>query len=545
MIASREMGRGTVFLGRERELAELRAALGDLAAGRSSLFLLVWEPGIGKTRLADEACALAAGHGFAAHWGRCWESGGAPAYWPWAQIVSALWDEGAPPAGEVQVLAAIVPERGAAPGPGLSAAGDPEAARFQIFRAVAALLARASRRQPLVLVLDDLHAADQSSLLLLRFLARELRSTRLLMLGTYRDVEARLSRDAGQLLAQVGREARTLQLGRLGSTDVASFVRAVAGEVPDATVTSIFEATHGNPLFVDELVRTLLASGDLHRGARASVLALPFGVREAIRQHIARLSSEDRAVIEVASVLGNEVRAALLATAAAVPVPDVEATLVRAVATGILVERGRSSHGFGHGLIREALYRDLPNSRRMELHARVAEALDRDLGDPERPWAELAHHLLEAGPAFVERAVPCAIRAAERALDAVAYADALTILERARAGVELAAPPDKTRAELCLAESLARARTGDTARGRALCLQAVTLARAVGDSELFARVALGYGAEFSFGLVDPQLVALLREALAALPASDSPLRAGVMARLASALQPSDTPQEPI
>src|SRR6185436_12343972 len=202
-------------------------------------------------------------------------------------------------------------------------------------------------------------------------------------------------------------------------------------------------------------------------------------------------------------------------------------------------------YGFGHGLICEALYRDLPNSRRMEFHARVAEALDRDRSDPERPWAELAHHLLEAGPGFIDRAVACAIRAAEQALDAAAHEDALTILEKARGGTELAAPSARTRAELCLVESLACARAGDTTRGRALCLQAVTLAREIGDSELFARVALGYGAEFAFGLVDPQLVALLREALAALPEADSPLRARVMARLASALQPADRPQEPI
>src|SRR6185436_6628701 len=114
---------------------------------------------------------------------------------------------------------------------------------------------------------------------------------------------------------------------------------------------------------------------------------------------------------------------------------------------GILVERGRHRYGFGHGLICEALYRDLPNTRRMELHARAAEVLDRDLGDPDRSWAELAHHLLEAGPRFVERAVACAIHAAARALDAVAYEDALTILERAGAALELAPPLPKARAE--------------------------------------------------------------------------------------------------
>lgn len=222
------------------------------------------------------------------------------------------------------------------------------------------------------------------------------------------------------------------------------------------------------------------AGGDFSGTAESLDVLLPFGVRDAIRQHIARLSDDDRPIIETASVLGSEVRPALLAAASSLPVSDVQAVLDRAARIGILVERGHHRYGFGHGLICEALYRDLANSRRMELHARVGQAL-----------------------------------------------------------------LDSARAELGLAESLVRARLGDTTRGRALCLRAATLARGLGDTELFARIALGYGAEFAFGLVDRQLVDLLREALAGLPAADSPLRARVMARLAAALQPADHPEEQV
>jgi hypothetical protein len=139
------MARGTVFLGRERELAELRSALDDLRGGRGSLFLLVGEPGIGKTRLADEACDLAADRGLGVRWGRCWDSDGAPAYWPWAEIVSSLWDEAAPSDNDAATLATIVPERTAVPATAVTAAGgDADATRFRIFRAATALLARAS-----------------------------------------------------------------------------------------------------------------------------------------------------------------------------------------------------------------------------------------------------------------------------------------------------------------------------------------------------------------------------------------------------------------
>ena len=298
------MQRRAVFLGREHELAELGAALEDASAGRGRFVLLVGEPGIGKTRLENETCDRATNAGFAVQWGRCWESGGAPAYWPWAEILTAL-----------------------------------------------------SR-------------------------------------------EARLSAETETLLGRLGRDAQILHLGRLGSKDVASFVASVAGDVPPATVASIFRATAGNPLFLDEVLRTMLASGDLLRVTGPSSLVLPFGVRDAIRQHLAHLPEADRPIIEVASVLGSEVRSPLLAAAAARPAADVEAVLARAVANGILIERGRHRYGFGHGLICEALYRDLPNSRRMELHARVAEALSvrRARATGRANWARIAPDAATVAP---------------------------------------------------------------------------------------------------------------------------------------------------
>src|SRR5262245_45908212 len=192
---------GAVFLGRDQELAELTAAMADASAGRGRFFLLVGEPGIGKTRLASEACERAAAAGFAVHWGRCWESGGAPPYWPWAQIVSELRGSTGGPAdlaqdSDTEALAVIAPDVASHATPGrepTASPGDADQARFRLFRAVVALLARTSARQPLALVLDDLHAADPSSLLLLQFVARELRGLRVIIIGGYRDVEARLS----------------------------------------------------------------------------------------------------------------------------------------------------------------------------------------------------------------------------------------------------------------------------------------------------------------------------------------------------------------
>jgi len=544
-----------VFLGRDRELAEIATALGEASAGRGSLFLFVGEPGIGKTRLADEVCARSAGWDFARHWGRCWESGGAPAYWPWTQILSALLRDRPREVGhelagpDRDILASVVPElateRPDGTRPAASVTGEAQEARFQIFRAVVALLERLGKERPLLLVLDDLHAADQSSLLLLAFVARELRAMRLVLIGTYRDVEARLSPEAGQLLARAGREARVLPLRRLGSDEVASYLRQTANDASDETVASIFRATQGNPLFLDEVVRGLAAGGGAKQPGQPVEVGLPFGVREAIRQRLALLAEGTRRFVEVAAVIGNELDVATVALATGAPASDVDAVFETAVQAGVLIERGRQRYAFSHGLIREALYRDLPNSRRLELHRSIAEALERVDGfSAEKPWAELAHHFLEAGPAAIGSAVACSIRAAERALDALAYEDAFALVERARAALELAPPDPRLRAELLLAEGLARIRADDP-RGSERCAQAAELARRLPDAELFARAALGYGAEFTFGLTDPVLVRLLEEALAGLPDADSVLRARVLARLASALQPAPNPRQPI
>ena len=196
-------------------------------------------------------------------------------------------------------------------------------------------------------------------------------------------------------------------------------------------------------------------------------------------------------IIEVASVLGSEVHPALLAAASSLPVSDVQAVLTRAVE-----DRGRrrarppSLRLRARADLRGPLPRPAEQPADGAARPRRTGPRSRAPAIPTRPWAELAHHLWRPDRAYVERAC-CAIRAAERALEAVAYDEALTILERAGAALELAPRLDAARAELCLAESLVRARTGSTARGRALCLRAATLARGLGDSDLFARSRSG------------------------------------------------------
>src|SRR6185369_12911863 len=174
------MGTRHLFVGRAHELGDVSAAFDDALDGRGSLFLLVGVAGIGKTRLADELGELARRRGLVPYWGRCWETGGAPVYWPWIQILRELARDQPGPellaaAGrDAAAVAQLVPELGA-PAEASPAEPDPAQARFRLFDAVTSLLKGASRTRPLYLVLDDLHVSDPSSLALLHFVARNLR----------------------------------------------------------------------------------------------------------------------------------------------------------------------------------------------------------------------------------------------------------------------------------------------------------------------------------------------------------------------------------
>jgi KaiC/GvpD/RAD55 family RecA-like ATPase len=539
------------LIGRERELAEIAHALDGVASGRGRLVALVGEPGVGKTRLADEAAASAAARGVLVVWGRCWESGGAPPYWPWLDVLDGLCralPDG--PLGDAlgdgaALIAELVPAvraRMAASAPGM-APPTPAEARFRLWRAVAALVRRAAATAGgLLIVLDDLHAADESSLLLLHFLARELRPTRALVLATYRDVEARLDPAAGEVLARVAREGTTLSLQRLDRDASAHFLRVHAGAVEPAVAERIFASALGNPLFLGEMTRLYAETGaDAITGG-----ALPHGVRDVIRQRLDRLSDQARPLLELAAVAGDELDPALLAAASGRARAEVDASLAAAARVGVLVDRGASRMRFFHALVREVLYRDVDAERRRGLHAELGAALAR-LSEHEAapPLAELAHHALSGPPAGIAAAVGFALRAAARSLDLLAYEDALALLARAADAVRAAGDLPELQARVTLALGRARIRRGDLTEGRALCLEAAALARRAGAAELIAEAALAYGEVFTPALVDPALVGLIEEALGLLPPGDSRLRVRLLARLAAALTPAVRSSEPV
>src|SRR3954470_6533325 len=251
------------FVGRDRELTELVGAVREARRGCGSVLLLTGEAGIGKTRLAEEAAARARANGARVVCGHCWEAGGAPPYWPWLQCLRALARARDPAALIAQLgdaatdIAAIVPEfRELWHGAPRPPADGPEGARFRLFESVAALLRNASAAEPLVLVLEDLQAADSSSLLLLQFVARELADARVVIIATRRDTADRAvaAAFAGTLteLSRTGR-FRHLALGGLERADVARLVQTAGGDAGGGgLVSEIYGRTDGHPLFVGE-----------------------------------------------------------------------------------------------------------------------------------------------------------------------------------------------------------------------------------------------------------------------------------------------------
>jgi AAA ATPase domain len=539
------------LVGREEQLALIEAALDAAAAGSGRLVMVTGEPGIGKTSLADAATAAAAARGFLVLWGRCWESGGAPAYWPWLEVLAALvrlFDDealGRALGDGASRLAELVPEVAARLPRAPAAAPPAEEARFRVWRAVATLVRQAANapRVPVLIVLDDLHAADQSSLQLLHFLARDLRSLRVLLLGTYRDVEARAATKVGEVIAQIGREGTTLALPRLERDKAARFVRERAGDVAPAVRERIVDAAQGNPLFLEEMLRLLAARGpDAVAGG-----GVPEGVRDVIRRRLEPLSPGTRALLDLAAIVDDAVDTKLLASASDLGAAGVNAALAEATQAGVLVEAA-GRHRFAHALFREVIVRGLPERARRALHGRVAEALARPGGAARAGAAadaELAHHALRGPVELLPRAVEHAVRAAARAQEVAAYEDAIDLLERAREIVAAAGDPAMPRARVLLALGEARIRRGDGVGGRAAAREAAAAAQELGAPELAAQAALIYGRVFTFGAVDPVLVGMLEESLEALPPGDSTLRARLLARLAAALQPSPTIEEPV
>jgi len=542
-----------VFVGRHHELVELRAGLEDAVGGRGRSFLVVGEAGIGKTRLVEELAREAAERGHLVLWGRCWEGEGAPPYWPWIQVIRAYLriahSEALPRVAGgagAPYLAQLVPELGGIQSPGPSVPPQSEHARFYLFDAVATFLQTRPDHTPLVLVFDDLQWADTPSLLLLQFLVHELRDTAMLVVATYRELEARQNPHVADVLGALARDGRHLPLRGFGEEEVALFIEGKTGRSASAAlVRAVHRETEGNPFFVDEIVHLLVAEGTLERwdATIPGRLPVPQGVREAIRRRLAPLPAPCKDALTLASVVGREFGLGALQRACGLGADALLEVLGPALGREILVPDPRTAgrYRFAHALIRETIYEELGAAERARLHGRIGEVLEAlHQMDPTPQLATLAHHFLEAVPAGgAEKAIAYSTRAARYAEASLAYEDAAVLFERALEVLAEAHPADaRERCELLLARGGAQWKAGDGPGARETFRQAADIARRIGDAPLLARSALGFAGEGSrllwvrSGVVDQPRIELLEEALEGLGDRDPGLRARLLARLA-------------
>ena len=537
------------LLGREREMAALRAALASASRGRGRLVLLSGEAGIGKTRLADTFAAEAREGGARVAWGRCWEAGGAPVYWPWLQAArSLLRDVEAEDLRRLigpdgSHIAQILPEvRGALPEVPDLLDDDSDRARFQLFDAFSRLLRNAARNGPIVLILDDLHAADEPSLLLLRFVSMDLAETSVVVVAIYREGELAATDPRLALLAEVSRVSAAERLDPPGFTvdEVARYIESTASErPPDGLAEAVHRETEGNPLFVGEIVRLLAEEGRLGRppDGTGQPLGVTEGVKVVIGRRLARLSDPCRDLLARASVVGVEIPLDLVAALEERPAAEVVPLLDEAVAAHVLLEPHTPGGAwrFAHALIRDVQYASLAGSVRRDLHLRIARALE-TLPASEPPLAELAHHYVLAGPtAEPGRAVEYATRAAERATSVHAYEEAARLY---RLGLQAGGLDEGARCTLLMRLGESVTRGGNQAAGKHAYWEAAEIAQRLGLGEQLGHAALGYGGLFYWMRAgdDVRLVPLLERALAALGPGDSALRAALLGRLAGALR---------
>jgi DNA-binding winged helix-turn-helix (wHTH) protein len=538
---------GSPFVGREDALAALRRAwAAALEARRSAVALVTGPAGIGKTRLAEVACAEVEAGGGLVLTGRAREGEGVPAFWLWAQVLRRLLEAEGPAdelreatryAGELAELLALEPA-----GPPPDGAGrTPEQSRFLLFDGVSRALLRTARRRPLLVLLEDLQWAGAESLRLLEHLAHEHVDAPLLVLATVREEPREHGHPLSRTLALLRSQDRTAEvaLAPLSRAEVAALVERVLGRPAPPDLTSELSArTEGVPLFLREALRLLAERGALaqpERIAREGV-QLPPRALDLIRRPLEKLSPPCTAAMAAAAVLGREFDLPAVSHVAGLSREQALDAIDEAARAGVIEESaGRVGFRFTHALFQEAVLAGLAPGERARLHWRAAEHLEREnAGDPSAVLAELAHHHHRAlAVGDPERAYAAALRAAEQAARLSAWAQAALHYEQASTAFEQVPGCDPAlRLELALSRTEAWRLASERSRRRQAARAAFELARGLERSREMARAAIGLLDLQEWGVRDEEARAAVTEALAALGDGGGVEEARLVTRLA-------------
>ncbi len=501
---------GWPLVGRDHELAALVGLL-ERAAEEPVFAALTGEPGIGKSRLSDEVTAVARERGVEVLVGRCSQDEGAPPLYPWASVLAGLGRD--------------------LPSVGSGEEVDDSASRFRAWEAIVRTLLAAAQERPLLVVLDDLHWADTSTLRVLRLLAETAQAGRLLVIGTWRDrppPEGQLAVVADMLAR---RHALRLELTGLSAEESAGLVTSVSEATPtSAEADALRHRTDGNPFFLVEYARLAHEGGDL-----AALLAEdhpPAAVNDVLTRRIAGLPEPTVTALRHACVVGRQFDVPTLAAVLDIDEDGVLDRLEPALAAGLVGELGVDWFRFAHALVRDTAYAGLSRSRRARMHARTAEVL---VGVAGRE-SEVARHWLAAGPSYADRAWRAARDAAAAAHDLYAYDEAVALLSGALGALDDdPEATDEERFDLLCALARAHQLTDDLVRLREAVHRALAVAGGDPHRELSAvglLVTKALWQSGSFGQIDDVVVATIRRCLAGLPAGDSEVRCLAMTALA-------------
>ena len=546
------------FVGRLSERAALAAALSRCSAGERLAALIAGEPGIGKTRLAAELADSARAAGFAVLLGRCDNDLKLP-FKPFVEVLGQLLSSTAHDRLQAHVreheaiLARLLPPLAVGLG---TAASEPatlglhsaemNGLQYALFAAVAGLLQEAGDAQALMLVLEDLHWADRSSLLLLKHLLTTPTQPRLMVLGTYRSSELGPGHPLQDLVADLHREPGILRLELVGLLDaeVAELARLTAGdrgELRPAAIRALRKSTAGNPFFVTEVLQALLESGgEPSDWDPDDSLPLPASIRETVARRVARLGEEGSMCLAAAAVLGVTFDHEVVAQVLERPATEVLDVLEAAVAAGLLSEDGEQM-AFRHALIAQTLYETLSTSRRRTLHRRAAEVLEERATGAEGDVAvaTVARQWMRAATrgADLERARAWARRAGDDAIEKLAPQEAQRWYQQALVlGDGASDHPEEERCELLIELGTAQRQSGDPAF-RDTLLEAARMAHRHGNRGQLVRAALANTRGFVSGTggVDEERIAVLEDALEAVGRGRTAERARLLATLAGEL----------
>lgn len=529
--------------GRDRELARLNDAWHRAVDGTGQIVLLAGEPGIGKTRLAAELARRAHAEGAVALYGRSDEEAIVP-YQPFVEALRPVVAAVSPATirerlhGLEADLARVFPELiGRVTSAPNAIRGDPETEQYRLFEAMTTLLTGATIAQPAVLVLDDLQWADSPTVLLLKHLVRASQHHALLVICCYRDVELPRGHPLSDLLTHLRREpcATWIELRGLSESESATLLHAVVQhDLSESVLEALHRGTGGNPFFLEELLRHLVETGVLFDDGGTidvNTLELPAGIREVVVRRLARLAAAVNEVLSLAAVMGPTFEALALARAAELPPTQILEHLDTAVTAGLIAEDPGipGAYAFAHALIRQTLYTELGPTRRKQLHARVAEALES--GDMPIGASTLAYHYSNALPLVdAGRATEYLARAGHEAALDLAFEDGVGFFERALDLLARSAPGDAARRVALLIDRSDSLVNVDERAGVEAAFGAVREARALGSAEELARAVIVFAEPSYAAFAYPTDVEeLLGEAVAGLGDEHPGLRARLLA----------------